>query len=125
VLQHEGIDGGAIYAIDGANLEWACHIRENSALIGPAIYARDNAVVALRGVEVSDNFVTRGSAIFLVNSTLITYQVVVNDTSKNSDLSAVQTDALSTYTAEDTSFVGFAGEVVVYSEGGLYLDECD
>ncbi|CBJ33129.1 asn/thr-rich large protein family protein [Ectocarpus siliculosus] len=125
VLQHEGIDGGAIYAIDGANLEWACHIRENSALIGPAIYARDNAVVALRGVEVSDNFVTRGSAIFLVNSTFITSQVVVNDTSENSDLSAVQTDALSTYTAQDTCFVGFAGEVVVYSEGELYLDECD
>ena len=38
-------------------------------------YARDNAVVALRGVEVSDNFVTRGSAIFVVNSELITSQV--------------------------------------------------
>ncbi|CBJ32402.1 adhesin-like protein [Ectocarpus siliculosus] len=125
VLQHEGVDGGAIYAVDGANLEWECHLRENSALIGPAIYARDNAVVTLSGVEVSDNFVTRGSAIFVVNSELITYQVVVNDTSENPDLSAVQTDRLSTYTAEDTSFVGFAGEVVVYSEGGLYLDECD
>ncbi|CAM9574874.1 unnamed protein product, partial [Ectocarpus sp. 12 AP-2014] len=126
VLKHEGVDGGAIYAVDGANLEWECHLRENSALIGPAIYARDNAVVALRGVEVSDNFVTRGSAIFVVNSALITFQqVVVSDTSKNSDLSAVQTDRLSTYTAEDTSFVGFAGEVVVYSEGELYLDECD
>ncbi|CBJ33130.1 polymorphic outer membrane protein [Ectocarpus siliculosus] len=124
VLKHEGVDGDAIYAIDGANLEWECNLRENSALIGPAIYARDNAVVALSGVEVSDNFVTRGSAIFVVNSELITYQVVVNDTSENPDLSAVQTDRLSTYTAEDTSFVGFAGEVVVYSEGGLYLDEC-
>ncbi|CAB1104673.1 unnamed protein product [Ectocarpus sp. CCAP 1310/34] len=125
VLQHEGVDGGAIYAVDGANLEWECHLRENSALIGPAIYARDYAVVALSGVEVADNFVTRGSAIFVVNSALITSQVVVSDTSENPDLSAVQTDRLSTYIAEDTSFVGFAGEVVVYGEGELYLDECD
>ncbi|CAM9587167.1 unnamed protein product [Ectocarpus fasciculatus] len=126
VLRHVGVDGGAIYAVDGANLEWECHLRGNSALIGPAIYARDNAVVTLRGVEVSDNFVTRGSAIFVVNSELITsQQVVVNDTSENPDLSAVQTNTLSSYTAEDTSFVGFAGEVVVYSEGELYLDECD
>lgn len=38
-------------------------------------------------------------------------QVEFNDTSKTVDLSAVQADAKSTYMAEGTSFVGFAGEV--------------
>lgn len=38
-------------------------------------------------------------------------QVDFKDTTKSSDLSAVQVDAGSTYTAEDTSFDGFAGEV--------------
>lgn len=39
------------------------------------------------------------------------HQVVFNDTSGSSDLSAVQVDDSSVYMAEDTSFVGFEGEV--------------
>ena len=37
ILRHEGVDGGAIYAVDGATLEWACDLGENSALAGPAM----------------------------------------------------------------------------------------
>ena len=38
-------------------------------------------------------------------------QVEFNDTSESKDFSAVQVDATSSYLGEDTSFVGFAGEV--------------
>ncbi|CAN0454535.1 unnamed protein product, partial [Hapterophycus canaliculatus] len=38
-------------------------------------------------------------------------QVVFNDTTGFPDLSAVQADDKSTYKAESTAFVGFAGEV--------------
>ena len=38
-------------------------------------------------------------------------QVVFIDTSESEDLSAVQADQDSSYKAEDTSFVGFVGEV--------------
>ena len=38
-------------------------------------------------------------------------QVEFSDSSGSLDLSAVQVDRKSTYTAEDTSFIGFEGEV--------------
>ena len=37
VVEHSGIDGGAIYAVDGAVLEWACDLVKNKALVGPAM----------------------------------------------------------------------------------------
>ena len=37
ILQHQGVDGGAIHAVDGAVLDWACDIGNNSALAGPAM----------------------------------------------------------------------------------------
>lgn len=37
VSLHRGVDGGAIYAVDGATLEWMCDLKNNSALIGPAM----------------------------------------------------------------------------------------
>ena len=37
VVRHSGVDGGAIYAVDGAFLEWACDLVENKALVGPAM----------------------------------------------------------------------------------------
>ncbi|CBJ26637.1 adhesin-like protein [Ectocarpus siliculosus] len=125
VVGHRGVDGGAVYAVEGAKLEWGCDLVNNSALAGPAIYARDNAEVVLRGVELYDNVVARGSVVFIVSSNLTTYQTVFTDTEGSSDLSAVQADEDSSYKAEDTSFVGFAGEAVVFSEGILYLDDCD
>ena len=39
------------------------------------------------------------------------WQVVFNDSSGSADVSAVQLDDQSSYKAEDTSFVGFTGEV--------------
>ncbi|CAN0008375.1 unnamed protein product, partial [Scytosiphon promiscuus] len=125
VSNHSGVDGGAIYAVEGASLEWGCDLSNNMALAGPAIYARDGADVVLRGVQICDNFVARGSAVFIVSSNLTTFEVVFNDTTGSDDLSAVQADEESTFKAEATVFVGFAGEAVVYSEGPLYLDECD
>ncbi|CAM9271368.1 unnamed protein product, partial [Ectocarpus sp. 8 AP-2014] len=125
VSGHRGVDGGAVYAVEGAKLEWGCDLVNNSALAGPAIYARDNADVVLRGVELYDNVVARGSVVFVVSSNLTTYQTVFTDTGGSPDLSAVQADEDSSYKAEDTSFVGFAGEAVVFSEGTLYLDDCD
>ncbi|CBJ33868.1 probable extracellular nuclease (ISS) [Ectocarpus siliculosus] len=50
---------------------------------------------------------------------------VFTDTGGSSDLSAVQADEDSSYKAEETSFVGFAGDAVVFSEGTLYLDDCN
>lgn len=41
-------------------------------------------------------------------------QVEFKDTTKSSDLSAVQVDEESSYMAVDTSFVGFQGEVGFY-----------
>lgn len=38
-------------------------------------YARDGAVVELRGISLFDNNVARGSVVFVVDSTLKTYQV--------------------------------------------------
>lgn len=46
----------------------------NETTVGHS-YARENAHVTLRGLEASDNFVTRGSVMFIDNSTLSTYQV--------------------------------------------------
>lgn len=37
VEKHQGVDGGAIYAVDGATLEWECDLVENVALSGPAM----------------------------------------------------------------------------------------
>lgn len=37
ILRHRGVDGGAIHAVDGAALDWACHIGENYALSGTAM----------------------------------------------------------------------------------------
>jgi len=37
-------------------------------------YARENSNVILRELELSDNFVTRGSAIFIDNSNLSTFK---------------------------------------------------
>lgn len=37
VLGHKGVDGGAIYAVDGATLEWECDLLRNSALVGSAM----------------------------------------------------------------------------------------
>lgn len=42
---------------------------------------------------------------------VIRAQVLFNDSTESSDLSAVQVDKKSSYKAEDTSFVGFQGEV--------------
>lgn len=37
IEHHEGVDGGAIYAVDGAVLDWECDLIKNSALAGPAM----------------------------------------------------------------------------------------
>ena len=37
ILEHNGVDGGAIYAVEDAKLEWACDLGENTALAGPAM----------------------------------------------------------------------------------------
>ncbi|CAN0356022.1 unnamed protein product, partial [Ectocarpus sp. 12 AP-2014] len=74
VVGHRGVDGGAVYAVEGAKLEWGCDLVDNYALAGPAIYARDKAEVVLRGVELYDNVVARGSVVFVVSSNLTTYQ---------------------------------------------------
>lgn len=37
VTGHRGVDGGAIYAVKGATLDWSCDLVENQALAGPAM----------------------------------------------------------------------------------------
>lgn len=37
VLRHKGVDGGAIYIVEDAILDWECDLGENSALAGPAM----------------------------------------------------------------------------------------
>lgn len=37
ILQHIGVDGGAIYAENTAEIDWECHLGENEALSGPAM----------------------------------------------------------------------------------------
>lgn len=37
IEKNKGVDGGAIYAINSATLEWDCDLRGNSALSGPAM----------------------------------------------------------------------------------------
>ncbi|CAM9293851.1 unnamed protein product, partial [Laminaria digitata] len=37
ILGHEGVDGGAIYAVEDAVLDWACDLVDNKALAGPAM----------------------------------------------------------------------------------------
>ena len=37
LVGHEGVDGGAIYAVDDAVIDWACDLVENKALAGPAM----------------------------------------------------------------------------------------
>ena len=37
ILQHDAVDGGAIYAIDDATVNWACDIRENSVISASAM----------------------------------------------------------------------------------------
>ena len=37
VLRSKGVNGGAIYAVNDAVLDWRCNISENTALAGPAM----------------------------------------------------------------------------------------
>lgn len=74
-------------------------------------FARADAEVIVRGVNVSDNAVALGSTIFIVSSTLYTDRVNFQDSTSSSDLLAVQSDQNSTYVAEKTAFIGFHGEV--------------
>ena len=37
ILEHEGVNGGAIYAVDDAELDWACDLEGNSAFAGSAM----------------------------------------------------------------------------------------
>lgn len=37
IVKSKGVDGGAIYAVDDAVLDWACHLIGNTALAGPAM----------------------------------------------------------------------------------------
>lgn len=37
VEENSGVDGGAIYAVDGATVNWSCHLINNEALSGPAM----------------------------------------------------------------------------------------
>ncbi|CAN0099803.1 unnamed protein product, partial [Laminaria digitata] len=37
IVGHDAVDGGAIYAVDGATVHWACDIRDTSAISGPAM----------------------------------------------------------------------------------------
>lgn len=57
------------------------------------------------------NQVDRFAALRTLIFTGTTMQVIFSDTSGSPDISAVQADEASTYKAEETSFVGFAGEV--------------
>eukprot|EP00904_Undaria_pinnatifida_P010819 jgi/Undpi1/6868/HiC_scaffold_21.g09344.m1 len=128
ILNNHAVEGGAIYATNGVTLDWACHIEQSFALAGPAIYARDQTTVELKGVSLFNNTVVRGSVVFVVSSVLMTDQVDILDNSGLQDLSAVYVDKASSYMAVDTSFTGFNGEAcfnVVFSEGELYLDDCD
>lgn len=59
-----------------------CRYRERCSPASPGTlrsfvpsYAREKSNVTLRELELSDNFVTRGSAIFIDNSTLSTFKV--------------------------------------------------
>lgn len=74
-------------------------------------YALEDAEVTVHDVNVTDNIVAQSSVMFVVSSTLYTYRVNFRDFTKSSDLSAVQSDRDSTYIAEETTFVGFDGEV--------------
>lgn len=37
ILRHTGKDGGTIYAIEGAVLDWRCDLQENVGLAGPTM----------------------------------------------------------------------------------------
>lgn len=37
VVNHNAVDGGAIYAVEDAEVDWACHLVKNRALSGPAM----------------------------------------------------------------------------------------
>ena len=37
IRQHTSLEGGAIYAVDAANITWACDIVNNSAISGTAM----------------------------------------------------------------------------------------
>ena len=51
--KHRGVDGGAIYAVEDAVVDWACHLIDNEALSGPAMWVcgREN----LDSVKLSEN----------------------------------------------------------------------
>lgn len=36
-MQNEAVEGGAIYAIDEATVDWSCDIRESSAISAQAM----------------------------------------------------------------------------------------
>lgn len=37
IEMHKALDGGAIYALDDADLDWECDLLRNTALAGPAM----------------------------------------------------------------------------------------
>eukprot|EP00904_Undaria_pinnatifida_P010820 jgi/Undpi1/6869/HiC_scaffold_21.g09345.m1 len=125
ILNNTAVEGGAIYVLDDTTLDWACDIGNNSAIAGPAIYARDGSTVKLTGISLYDNTAARGSMVFVVRSVLETSQVKFINFSASVELSAVQVDQSSSFTGDHTSFIGFEGEAVIFSEGDLYLDDCD
>ena len=79
-----------------------------------ASYAREGANVTIHDALISDNFIARGSMVFIVSSFIHTYQVKFIDNTESADVSAVQLDDDSTFVAEETTFTGFQGEVRRY-----------
>ncbi|CAN0454647.1 unnamed protein product, partial [Ascophyllum nodosum] len=83
---------------DDAVLFWECDLIGNKAAItGPAIYARDDAYITIRGATLSDNVIARGSVAFILSSYLYTDQVIFSDTRESPDLLAVQVGDDATY----------------------------
>ena len=79
-----------------------------------ASYAREKTNVTIHDALISNNFIARGSVVFVVSTFIQTYRVNFMDTSGSVDLSAVQSDDESTFVAEETAFIGFQGEVRRY-----------
>ncbi|CAM9127983.1 unnamed protein product [Choristocarpus tenellus] len=125
VENHEAVNGGVVYASKAAHVDWACNSTDSYGILGGVMYLYLGASISITSSSFTGITMPRGSAIFLLDSSLTVEKAVFEDTNRSSVLLAIQGNPGSVVKVYDSSFRGFGGEAVVFSGGELVLDGCD
>eukprot|EP00752_Nemacystus_decipiens_P007772 g6941.t1 len=119
------LGGGVVYASEDSSIALRRGVfTENRAKDGGVAQVESGSALLVEGGEYSENFAaTNGGVLFSTDGGDV--EVTFNATVNTAALAAVEVDELSSYKAEETTFVGDYGLAAVYSKGTLFLDDCD